>query len=230
MKTLAFGLTLSALVLPACVSQGKYRLLEDELARAQGDLARASGDLASAQDMLIDSEGRGSEMYDRAALAEQLSAENADLQAQLDKYLRDNTLFAPKNTEIIGRNGAYGYRVESDVLFASGSDKLTKAGKKVLSDVATELKRNDQQIIVEGHTDGDPVKKTIDLWPRGNMQLGAGRALTVKEFLVSQGVPTERVAIASYGPYRPISKGKSAADKAKNRRVEIMVSLPSDQT
>lgn len=230
MKTFAFGLALSALVLPACVTQDKYRVLEDELARTQSELSRTNSDLSSAQDMLIDSEGTQMAMADRAALAEQLAAENANLQAQLQEYLNNNTIVTPTGTTIVAHDGAYGYRAQGDVIFASGSDKLTKEGQRILKDVATELKKHDHEIVVEGHTDTDPVKKTISVWPRGNMQLGAGRALSVKEFLVKQGVGEKRIAIASFGPNRPIATGKTAAAKAKNRRVEIMVRVPSQQT
>ena len=223
MKTFAFGLTLSALVLPACVTAGKYKLLEDELARTQEELSRANNELESAQDMLVDTEGKQSALQDRANLADQLATENAKLTAQVKELMEKNKVVAPDGTVLVVHDGAYGYQMKADVVFSPGSDQLTKKGESILKDVADQLKKNDKQIIVEGHTDSDPINKTAEKWPRGNIQLGAGRAMSVKEFLVKQGVEESRMAIASYGPFRPVDSGKSAAAKARNRRVEIMV-------
>lgn len=230
MKMLTVGLTLSALVLPACVTQDKYLVLEDELARTQGSLARTNSDLAAAQDMLITAEGTQMEYEDRASLAEQLASENAELQVRIKELMEQNALVAPDGTVIVVHDGAYGWQTGSDLLFASGSDKLTKEGQRVLKEVAALLKQHDDKIIVEGHTDADPIKKTANLWPRGNVQLGAGRAMTVREFLIQQGINEARVGIASFGSFRPIAAGKTASAKAKNRRVEIMVQVPTKKT
>jgi chemotaxis protein MotB len=106
--------------------------------------------------------------------------------------------------------------VESDVLFASGKAALRTEAKRSLDSVAGVLNRNyaDQFIRVEGHTDTDPIRKSGF---KSNYHLGFERAYAVRDYLVSHGVPAERISVASHGPDQPL------ATKAASRRVEIVV-------
>ncbi len=106
--------------------------------------------------------------------------------------------------------------VESDVLFASGKTTLKDVAKKSLDQVAEVLNRSykGQQIRIEGYTDTDPIKKS---GYKSNYHLGFERAWAVREYLVSKGVDSKQVSLASYGPNDP------ANTKAASRRVEIVV-------
>ncbi len=106
--------------------------------------------------------------------------------------------------------------VETDVLFASGKSALKPAAKTSLDSVATVLNKSyaDHVIRVEGHTDTDPIKKSG--FP-SNYHLGFERAYAVREYLVSRGVDSKRISLASYGPDQPLST------KPESRRVEIVV-------
>ncbi len=230
MKVLAVGLILGSGVLTGCVSGGKYRILEDELARTQDDLSRTSSSLAETEDMLVDAEGERSRLMERASLADQLAAEKAALQARLDEMLKNGAVANVDGTVLFTQDGEYGYRAQGDVIFAPGSDKLTKDGERILSNLSTELKKNGYSIRVVGHTDSDPIVRTADKWTRGNIELGANRAMSVRDFLITQGIPESRVSIASFGPHRPLAKGTSSEAKAKNRRVEVMVAMNETKT
>lgn len=108
-------------------------------------------------------------------------------------------------------------RVPGDVLFAPGQVTLTKSAQKTLGEVASVLKRDHagSRVIVEGHSDSDPIKKSK--WA-SNHALSEARAKSVADYLVARGVSAGQITIVGYGPDRP--RGK---DKAKNRRVEIVV-------
>jgi chemotaxis protein MotB len=223
---MAVGLVVSGLVLPGCVASSKYYTQQDELARTQEDLDSTSAQLKDAEDILVTSENEKSTLQAKAAQAEKLAAENAKLQAIVDDLKKKGAIVTPDGTTLIAENGMYGWRAEGDVVFSPGSDKLTKDGERILKDLAGQLKKNQQPVQVWGHTDSDPINKTKEKWTRGNIELGANRAMSVKEYLVSQGVEESRISITSYGQYQPIANGSSAGDKAKNRRVEIMTRLP----
>jgi chemotaxis protein MotB len=225
MKSLAVGLMVSVVVLPGCVSSTKYRSTEDRLARTNDELAYTQQSLSETEDMLVDVNGQKAALAEKAARADQLAAEKAALEKQIKDLQAKGAINTPDGTVIFTKDGMYGYRAQGDVVFTPGSDKLTKQGESILTNLAAELKRNNHPIKVVGHTDSDPIKKTIDKYPRGNMQLGAFRAMTVREFLIKQGLPESRIAITSYGPYQPIASGKSPEAKAKNRRVEVMVGI-----
>jgi chemotaxis protein MotB len=225
MNSLAVGLIVSVVVLPGCVSSTKYRTAEDRLARTNDELASTQAMLGETEDMLVDVNGQKAALAERAAMADRLAAEKAALEKQIKDLQARGAITTPEGTVLFTRDGMYGYRAEGDVVFSPGSDKLTKEGERILTSLATELKRNTHPIEVVGHTDTDPINKTKDKYPRGNIQLGAFRAMTVREFLVSQGLPESRIAITSYGPHKPIVAGGSASAKAKNRRVEVMVGI-----
>ena len=220
-KWLAVGSVLG-LLLPGCVAYAKHAKTQDELARTQEDLSASSEQLSDAEQALADA---GEENQTLAQRANELAAEKAKLEALLQQMKADGTLTAPAGATLFISGDAYGYRAEGDVVFSPGSDTITTEGKKILGNVAVELKKNEHPIVVVGHTDADPINRTADKWPRGNMQLGAGRALSVCEYLVSQGVPEKRIAIESFGPYQPLASGTTSEAKKKNRRVEIMVKV-----
>jgi flagellar motor protein MotB len=69
------------------------------------------------------------------------------------------------------------------------------------------------------------VVRTKKEFPRGNIELGAERALSVWSELSAAGIPQERMRVSSYGEYVPVD----ASDKSKNRRVEIRVLLADPQ-
>ena len=123
-----------------------------------------------------------------------------------------------------------GVVLESGVLFGGGRHELTKKGKAALGPLVTILLKEDYdsyEIEVSGHTDADPIKRTKGHY-RDNWDLAAMRANSVRRFLVTAGVPTQRLTTSSYGYHRPIEEG----NKSRNRRVEIslrkkMTSLPA---
>jgi chemotaxis protein MotB len=118
----------------------------------------------------------------------------------------------------------------SDINFAAGSKDLTSAGKKAVDQIAGELDGQfaGYSIRIEGHTDGDPIKKAPF---KDNWELGSERALSVLRCLVNDHkVSPERLVAASRGETVPVADNKSDKGKAKNRRVEVVVLVPHDSS
>ena len=107
---------------------------------------------------------------------------------------------------------------EEQVRFKFNSAKLEDSFKKVLDDVARQLKDNPDAILVmEGHTDS--------IGPDDyNIQLGQKRVEAVRRYLVvDQEVPINRISDISFGKDRPINPDKGKEARAQNRSVVVRV-------
>lgn len=101
--------------------------------------------------------------------------------------------------------------------FITGTDELTDESKADLQRILEELKHRPlPDVYVIGHTDTVGELK-------GNDALSGLRAETVKNFLVSVGIPAERIQTAGRGKREPIVPTGDQVDEPKNRRVEINV-------
>lgn len=136
------------------------------------------------------------------------------------------------NWEYVQSGGAVGVRMDdSGVLFKSGSWDLTDNTKTKLAELAgiiSKKVKTDASLMVrvDGHTDSDPVKKLKSKGINDNIHLSTMRAMAVRDFLVSKGVPQDRIFVAGFGEFWPIAAGKANKDKQRNRRVEVYLGDP----
>lgn len=114
----------------------------------------------------------------------------------------------------VGRN--IELNIASDILFAPGKADLSPTARRTLAQVATVLKREHagRQIVIEGHTDTDPIRKSK--W-RDNQHLSEARAEAVANYLGQQGVSSGNMQTVGLGSTQPRDT------KARSRRVEITV-------
>jgi chemotaxis protein MotB len=121
------------------------------------------------------------------------------------------------------RDGQMVLSIPASITFASGKAELSSDGKKALKKVASTLLEAypGARFSVEGHTDSDPIKKSSFA---SNRDLSVSRAMAVLRFLVEDcGIPDDRCIVAGHGQYQPVAGNAKDTDKAKNRRVEIVV-------
>ena len=102
------------------------------------------------------------------------------------------------------------------------------APQKALVEVCAQITGNPHgRIWVRGHTDNDPVKRpaTLEMFPHGNLQLSAARAVEVAMVMISDGkVGADDISVMGFGEHMPLKENNSADNKRFNRRVEIYVS------
>lgn len=105
--------------------------------------------------------------------------------------------------------------------FAPGRTELSPSARLALLDVAAELVAVQNPIRVEGHTDDVPIQ-TAEF--ASNWDLSAARATRVVRLLVEEGgLDPARLSAAGYAEYRPRQPNATAAARARNRRVDIVV-------
>ncbi len=176
--------------------------------------------------------------YERLMNRVQAQLANLDFKSRMElKKKEQETEFALKLREYMRKKGladaaevsitAQKIRVvftERAVLFASGSAELDHQAKEVLNDLAELISTLPQEckIIIEGHTDNVPIR-TKEF--ANNMELSIARAISVLNYFTEvKGLPPERFAIVGYGEYKPIAPNDTEENKARNRRIEIIIS------
>jgi chemotaxis protein MotB len=198
----------------------------DQLNQNIAALRDQLGQIAAALDI---SEAKNKDQETQIAdLGQRLNTALLSQVAQLAKYrseffgrLRDALGDRP-DIRIVGDRFVF----QSEVLFPPGSAQLGDAAKQRLAVVAAALKEIAAKIpgdipwvlAVNGYTDKRPIN--TPQFP-SNWELSAARAITVINFLISQGVPADRLAAAGFAEHDPIDSGDSEEAFAKNRRIEL---------
>lgn len=162
-----------------------------------------------------------------SALESALADANARLLSTPDEssFARDDELDG-YGIDVGLRDGNVVYTVPSGITFASGKAELSAGGKQALSAVARRLQSDypGSEYWVEGHTDSDPIKKSKYA---SNRDLSLARAMAVLRHLVDdQDLKDGQFVVAGWGEYRPVAGNGTNEDKARNRRVEIIVRGP----
>jgi len=164
------------------------------------------------------------------SLNDEIAALKSQLQAKDEALAAANKRIAELEAEIARLKGQLKGAVQrefeislgSDVLFQSGSARLSDAGKKALDGVAEKLKSQygGKFVMVEGHTDSDPI--VASGW-KSNWELGAARSLTVLHFLTDKGVDPAKLSASTFSKYQPVASNDTAGGKAQNRRAVVAI-------
>ena len=115
--------------------------------------------------------------------------------------------------------------IKSSILFNSGSSELSAKSVPVLRKLAEKIQPLDNVIHVEGFTDNIPINNFEFI---SNWELSASRAASVVHLFTRLGVDPQRMAAIGYGEFRPIAGNATAAGRAKNRRVVLVIMSGSD--
>ena len=114
--------------------------------------------------------------------------------------------------------------IPSDISFDSGRAEIKPNLRSVLDTFASGLAKNPASTInIVGHTDSSGSDAI-------NNPLSFNRAVATRDYLAARGVATNRFSVDGRGSREPIASNSTAADKAKNRRVEIFVAEPAPVT
>jgi len=118
-------------------------------------------------------------------------------------------------------------RVREKASFGSGRAELKGAFRPILERVANILKDSEGKIIVAGHTDNVPIYTERF---RSNWELSAARAVSVAhEMMLATKVPSDRFLVQGFADTKPMVKNNTPANRASNRRVEIILQQGEDK-
>ncbi|MCY6370381.1 OmpA family protein [Clostridium ganghwense] len=111
--------------------------------------------------------------------------------------------------------------LKDNILFDIGRAKIKEPSKEILDKINSLISSFPNDVIVEGHTDNVPIHN--EKYP-SNWELSTQRAVNVLKYFVEvKGQDPKRFQAAGYGEYRPIAPNNNYANKAQNRRVNILI-------
>jgi len=191
--------------------QEQQQTLGQMHASETAQLAATSGQLGHANMQLV-LQGQALQNQDQVLAVEHQRREEAEKRAA--KAAADLAAFASVKQEARG----VVITLSGSVLFVSNKSDLLPGAQLKLNEVADALTQQDSEskIVVEGHTDsqgGAPY----------NQDLSQRRAQSVRDYLLTRGIASDRLTAQGFGLTRPIADNATAEGRANNRRVEIVV-------
>ena len=185
--------------------------------------------LAALEEALDASEKRDKESQSRIAdLGQRLNVALAQRVQELSRYRSE---FFGRLRAILGnrpdiRIVGDRFVFQSEVFFDTGQAMLLPEGRAELDKVAGALLDLDKQIPseiawvlrVDGHTDVRPINSPIF---KSNWELSSARAISVVQYLISLGVPAQRLVAAGFAEFQPLDTGITEDAYRRNRRIEL---------
>ncbi|NLY56855.1 MAG: OmpA family protein, partial [Firmicutes bacterium] len=112
-------------------------------------------------------------------------------------------------------------RFRDSVLFDTGRADIRPDGARIIDTIATYLVRIPNHVRIEGHADNVPIRNAR--YP-SNWELSTARATSVIRYLLTKtDISPERLSAAGYGEYRPVAPNDTPENRARNRRVDLVL-------
>lgn len=195
--------------------------------KAQPAIAGSMRDLqnpsvfASSQSPLAASQqlnARGNTGYERS------KAELKKIGTEIERALGD--MIGRKEIRIRRNELSLEVEMNTDILFSSGSARLSDASRPALLKLAEILRPFKQPLRIEGHTDNIPISTYA--FP-SNWELSSARAAGVVHLFMNHGVDAARMTVAGMAEYKPVAENNTEAGRNRNRRVVVVVLASPDQ-
>ena len=189
---------------------------ENKLRDEQARLEKLQKDLASRSKRIDELEGL-------------IAAKDAKMNALKTAVSNALTNFEGKGLTVEQRNGKVYVSMENKLLFSSGSWAVNAEGKKAVQQLGSVLAQNpDIAVLIEGHTDNVPYGGTGQL--TDNWDLSTKRATSIVQILrENSGIDPFNLTAAGRGEYAPVTTNATTEGKAKNRRIEVILTPKLDE-
>ncbi|MFD1094740.1 OmpA family protein [Salegentibacter chungangensis] len=158
-----------------------------------------------------------------------IAAKDAKMNALKDAISKALTNFEGKGLTVEQRNGKVYVSMENKLLFDSGSWAVNSEGRKAVQQLGAVLAENpDIAVLIEGHTDNVPYGGSGQL--KDNWDLSTKRATAIVQILRENGnIDPQNLTAAGRGEYAPVATNETAEGRAKNRRIEVILTPKLDE-
>jgi chemotaxis protein MotB len=212
--------------------EGQKRITDRALAQVEvlnQQIAALRRQLAALEDALDVTEKKDRESQARIAdLGQRLNLALAQRVQELTKYRSD---FFGKLRAILGnrpdvRIVGDRFVLPAELLFETGKADLLPAARGEIDKIAAAITEVSDKIPpdiawvlrVDGHTDVRPISGPVF---KSNWDLSAARAIAVVQYLISKGIPPQRLVAAGFGEFQPLDTGTTEEAYRRNRRIEF---------
>ncbi|PCI18896.1 MAG: flagellar motor protein MotB [Piscirickettsiaceae bacterium] len=121
---------------------------------------------------------------------------------------------------VVESNNQVRLTMSDHILFLPGDAALSRTGERVLDELSVMLNNHPSKVLVEGHTDNEAIATPRFL---SNWELSSARASSVTRHLIAMGISPNRLSAIGYADTRPVEKNNTVLGRAKNRRVELVL-------
>lgn len=158
-----------------------------------------------------------------------IAEKDAKMNALKDAVSNALTNFEGKGLTVEQRNGKVYVSMENKLLFDSGSWAVNAEGRKAVKQLGQVLAENpDIAVLIEGHTDNVPYNGSGQL--KDNWDLSTKRATSIVQILrENSGIDPQNLTAAGRGEFAPVATNETAQGKAKNRRIEVILTPKLDE-
>lgn len=204
------------------------------LAQAQAQLAARTQELNDKEKAFAAKRSEFEKKYNdlvqkEAATQKALKAKEQELETVRKSVAKALVGFKDKGLNVEVKDSKVYVSMESKLMFASGSWTVSKEGQEAIMGLAKVLEENpDLTIMVEGHTDNDAYKGSTAV--KDNWDLSVMRATAIVKLLLKYGpkIDPAHIEASGHSEYAPKVENSSAANKAINRRTEIILTPDLD--
>jgi len=206
-------------------NMNKNRELLAQLETKEKALAAEQDRLNKMRDELASSSKRLSE------LESMIAAKDASMKKLKETLSKALNAFEGKGLTVEQKNGKVYVSMENKLLFQTGSWAVGTEGRKAVVEVGKVLANNpDITVLIEGHTDNDKILGNIGGGIESNWDLSTKRATAIVNILgENAGIQKKNLTAAGRGEFAPIMSNDTPEGKAKNRRIEIILTPKLDE-
>lgn len=212
----------------------------DKLSVLYSQLKQNYNDLESNSDAAIKAEierlnklkGDLSERTSRVnELESKLAAQDANLKRLKESLSKALYAFEGKGLTVEQKNGKVYVSMENKLLFNSGSWAVSNEGRNAVEELGKVLAQNPEiAILIEGHTDNDKIVGNLGGGINNNWDLSTKRATAIVNILEqNNGIDKKNLTAAGRSQFSPIASNSNADGKAKNRRIEVILTPKLDE-
>jgi len=160
-----------------------------------------------------------------------IAAKDASMKKLKETLMKSLKAFDGKGLTVHEKDGKVYVSMENKLLFQTGSWAVNAEGKSAVVEVAKVLALNpDLSVLIEGHTDDDKIMGNLGGGIQNNWDLSTKRATAIVTILSeNKGVNKQNLTAAGRGEFAPIMSNDTPEGKAKNRRIEIILTPKLDE-